>query len=290
MDAPSQGAIGPTKTPGARNAARFIRNETVIVDYTIAYCDTASYPLADRTDRASMYQLLIVEDNEDHARILQDMVGRCPCGGEFSVDRAFGIESLEARCADGEAPDVLLMDIELGPDQPNGIEAVRRLFPAGCKTQVIYVSGYVEYCTPVYRTEHVYFLAKPVAQVDFDDALAKAFANLEEKRASLLPVRTNGSVVLVSPGAIGYVESDRRKVRIHMGSKVLETYATLSGMEAALPASFVRCHKSFLVNMDHIAEFRKDCIALHSGETVPMSQTMRKPTKESFLKHLAMRP
>lgn len=236
-----------------------------------------------------MYRLLIVEDNEDHARILEELIARCPCGGEFSVDCVSDFASLEARCAAGDAPDVLLMDIELGSGQPNGIEAVRHLFPAGSRTQVVYVSGHVEYCTPVYQTEHVYFLVKPVVQKDFDDALAKALWNLEEKRASLLPVRANGSVVLVSPGSIDYVESDRRKVRIHMGSRVLETYATLGGMEAALPASFVRCHKSFLVNMDHIEEFRKDCVALQSGETIPVSQTMRKPTKESFLKHLAMR-
>lgn len=260
-----------------------------MVVYTNVCCNTKPTPWqADRTDQTDMYRLLIVEDNEDHVRILKDLIAHCPCGHEFTIGCAPSIDALEACCA-GDAPDVLLMDIELGPDQPNGIEAVQRLFPAGCKTQVIYVSGYVEYCTPVYRTEHVYFLTKPVAQVDFDDALARAFSNLEEKRASLLPVRSNGSITLVSPSAIDYVESDRRKVRIHMGAKVLETYATLGGMEAALPASFVRCHKSFLVNMDHIVEFHKDCIALQSGKTVPVSQTMKKATKESFLKHLAMR-
>ena len=117
---------------------------------------------------------------------------------------------------------------------------------------MIYVTGFIEYCTSVYRTEHVYFLAKPVAQDDLDDALDRAFERLAARASKPLSIRFGGKVVLVAPERISYIESDRRKVHIHVGAEDIETYASLSDIAAELPASFIQCHKSFLVNMDCI--------------------------------------
>jgi DNA-binding LytR/AlgR family response regulator len=235
-----------------------------------------------------MHRLFIVEDNLDHAGILQDMVEAHPRARELRIDHASSPADLEALLAD-EPVDILVIDIDLGPNEPNGIEVVQRLFPAGSGTQVIYVTGYVEFCVRAYRTDHVYFLAKPVAQSDFNDALDKALANLENLGSSALAVRCGGVVRLVLPSSISYIESDRRKVCIHAGGKDLETYATLSGLAEQLPDSFIQCHKSFLVNMDHIVEFRKDSLVLHSGEIVPISQKKRKATREAFFRRLGQR-
>ena len=40
------------------------------------------------------------------------------------------------------------------------IETVRRIFE-GTRTQVIYMTAYVEYCQDVYETDHVWLLRKP---------------------------------------------------------------------------------------------------------------------------------
>lgn len=235
-----------------------------------------------------MHRLLIIEDNPAHVEILQGLVEASPRAAALRVECASSAAGLEALLAE-EQVDILVADIDLGPDEPNGIEMVQRLFPQGSGTQVIYVTGYVEFCTRVYRTEHVYFLAKPVEQDDFNDALDKALDKLEGLGALSLAVRSDGNVKLVQPGAIGYVESDRRKVRIHVGSEVLETYSTLTGLAEQLPPSFIQCHKSFLINMDHIVEMNKDNLVLHSGEVVPISQKKRKATREAFFHYLGRR-
>ncbi|WP_080800214.1 LytR/AlgR family response regulator transcription factor [Arabiibacter massiliensis] len=232
-----------------------------------------------------MYRLLIVEDNPDHREVLQKLAESHPCASELRVDYVADAASLEARSAD-DPIDILLIDIDLGPHEPNGIEVVQSLFPAGSGTQVVYVTGHLEFCTRVYRTEHVYFLAKPVSKDDFDDAIDKALAKLNELRALTLAIRSGGMVKLVRPHAIDFVESDRRKVRIHLGGEVLETYSTLGDLVEQLPGSFVQCHKSFLVNMDRVVESRKDCFVLRSGEIVPISQKRRKATREAFFRHL----
>lgn len=64
------------------------------------------------------------------------------------------------------------MDICLGEE--SGIELVKRLAPETAGVQVIYVTGYVEYCTKVYETEHISFLLKPVDRVELLQAVTRA--------------------------------------------------------------------------------------------------------------------
>jgi len=248
-----------------------------------------------------MYQVVIVEDDAAQAEIIRSMIECSPRGGELAIEHVVDAESLTARLAEEPAIDVLVMDIELGSEDANGIDLVKRYFPAGCGTQVIYVTGFVEYCTSVYRTEHLYFLVKPFAQDDLDDALSRAFerlpaapffflgpaalcrasGRLEADASKPLSVRLGSRVVLVEPSRISYIESDRRKVRIHAGAEEIEAYASLSDLSAELPASFIQCHKSFLVNMDHVKELKADSVVLSSNQVVPVSQKRRKFVREA---------
>lgn len=235
-----------------------------------------------------MYRVLIVDDDKEQAQAIEALVARHPRAGEFGVAWMPSAADFEEAVKAGESCDILVMDIDFGEDRPSGIEVVRRSLPAGSGTQVIYVTGHMEYCTSVYRTEHVYFLVKPVSQHDFDDALDKALARLEAAHPSLV-VRSGGRVVLVDPRKLAYVESDRRKAHLHLQGEVVDTYAALADLMTELPSSFVQCHKSFLVNMDHIAELSQDSVRLMSGEEIPISQKRRKSTRESFFAHIRKR-
>ena len=171
----------------------------------------------------------------------------------------------------------------------NGITAVQKLLQQCPGVQVIYVTGHVEYCTRVYRTSHVYFLTKPLQPEDFTDALDKAIENLEERIARPFGVKVGGRIMRVLPADIEFVESDRRKVRIHLADQVIEAYESLGGISRKLPGTFVQCHKSFLVNMEKIAEMRSDQIDLLSGATIPISQKRSRPTREAFMDFLKER-
>ena len=60
-----------------------------------------------------------------------------------------------------------------------------------------------------------------------------------------------------------------------------ETYGKLADYERRLPERFVRCHKSFLVNMDYVVACRSNELVLSTGQTVPVSQSRRKSTQEA---------
>lgn len=139
------------------------------------------------------YTVCIVEDNAECAAALIDKVAASPFSEGFEVHEMASRAELEYFVSEGHAVDILITDINLGTDAADGISMVRDLFPAGSKTQVIYATGYIEYCTPVYETQHVYFLVKPVRQSAFDDAL-----NMDARDASVV-LRSEAALSAASP-------------------------------------------------------------------------------------------
>lgn len=254
------------------------------------------------------YVVAIVEDDQKQADVLERMLLSYPGKERFSTTRFASIASLQeyamgggcsARSDQSEMSasdnvysgskriDIALMDIRFDQETATGIDAVAALFPPGCGTQVIYVTGYSDFCTMVYRTEHVYFLVKPVDQNDLNDALVKAVAGIDYKGGRPIVVSVGGKFVRLAPTKIRYVESDRRKVRIHMvDGSMTETYTALSTLADALPSSFVQCHKGFLVNMMYVAEVQSDAVCLLSGDHIPMSRARRNQVRELFVSYL----
>lgn len=232
-----------------------------------------------------MYRVLIIDDEREVADDLARMVLASP--------QASRLELVSERTGEVPAPDalkggvdIIFMDIQLGETVPTGIELVEALISRAGDVQVIYVSGYLEYAPEAYRTRHTWFLAKPVRQDALNAALERALDNLDRSRRGSLLVRSGSSLMQVVPSRILYVESDRRKVRIHERSRTIETYAKIDDIQERLPDQFVRCHKSFLVNMDCISELRVADVILVNGEEIPVSQRRRRALLDRFVEYV----
>ena len=113
------------------------------------------------------FHLLALEDNEEYQKVLRSMLSKYPGRSRLDVDIISGVTTFEALMASDDRIDIFITDIDLGEGNPSGIELVRRYFPAGSPTKVIYISGHVEFCTSVYQTEHTYFLWSGKEKLDF---------------------------------------------------------------------------------------------------------------------------
>ena len=158
-----------------------------------------------------MYSVTIIDDDRAQRELLAAMIMRSPAAAR--------LEFMDPSAATGASgplsADIALVDIDLGEDLPSGIDLVRDT--AGNKTQVIYVTGYVDYVSDVYETAHVGFLIKPVDQQRLNDALARAIARLDQDGAGDFVVHTGSSTLRVAPNRVVYIESNRRKLQIHEG-------------------------------------------------------------------------
>ena len=185
----------------------------------------------------------------------------------------------------GHVPDILIMDINL--KDGNGIETVKLLQSKHPTIRVIYLTGIINYATEIFTTNPAYFLVKPINENQLADAIKKVSREIEAEKNDSIVLRTNGSEMILYRKEITYVESQGRKLILHMhdGSKN-EIYEKMDPFQERLGQSFVRSHKSFLINMRYIRERTNKEFILSDGTVLPISKTNLRDAKVKFILYL----
>lgn len=81
---------------------------------------------------------------------------------------------------------------------------------------------------------------------------------------------------------IYYFEARNRKLYLRLRGEELGFSGTIEELEKKLPSSFLRCHRSYIVNMG-LAEqalFSQGLILLRDGLSVPLSRSYKKAVKD----------
>lgn len=178
---------------------------------------------------------------------------------------------------------IVLMDIKL--EDGNGIEIVKKLRKINSNCFTIFISGYTEYVEDSFEADPIYYLLKPCTKDKFFRAMDKAVIRLQESEKKSICFSINGSLKRVFVDEIIYAESHGRKILLHTKNEAFEYYGKLKGLDEDLVGyPFVWCHKSFLVNINHVRMIVKNELVLLDGTVVPISRTKLSETKEKVFK------
>ena len=227
-----------------------------------------------------MISILICDNNPIFADYLKQEVAQLvtvPC----RITVCHSSEELREYCKTN-SPQVALMDIQLGSSEETGITLARELFPAGSKTSVIFITGYVEYVSDVYEADHVYFIRKPVETSYLKRALDKALEEPQTK-GSVFPVQIHGTTQLIDLREVLCVESFYRKLRFRLWDETIECYGSFSVLPEMVTNALIQCHKSFLVNPDYIRSMDRQYFLLKDGSSVPISRSRYSDSRQAFL-------
>lgn len=96
----------------------------------------------------------------------------------------------------------------------------------------------------------------------------------------LLNMKTERKMVPYS--SICYFEARDKRIYLNAGNQEFAFYDTIDHLEEILPASFVRCHRSFIVSKAKIDKIfiSKNYLELDNGMTVPLSRSYKSVLKE----------
>ena len=241
-----------------------------------------------------MLKCLAIDDEPLALRQLCSYISRVPfLMLEGTCDNALQAqESLASKNVD-----LIFVDINM-PDL-SGVEFVRSLVQ---KPMVIFTTAYSEYAVEGFRLDAVDYLLKPFGFADFNRSAAKANSLFELRQGQLqknemqqtpealpkdkefISIKADYKVSLIRIADIVYIESEGEYVRLHLvdGSSIM-TLFRLKNMEASLPAaSFMRVHRSYIVNLKYITSFVKGRVFLGENEYVPIGDLY----KEAFQKYV----
>lgn len=187
----------------------------------------------------------------------------------------------------GNSADVIVMDIELD-NGANGIELIKEISKHDIRPRVIYLTGHIEYASPVYETEHEYFVLKTQLDEYLPKALEKAVKNMD-KQPRKLYVESRFLKALIDYDDILYIERNMRKTRVVCQNAEYETSEKLDAIIDRLDKCFIRCHVSYIVNMRNIKKYSNNEFIMNNGDTVNISRTYKKQTDNNFLEFIRNR-
>lgn len=210
-----------------------------------------------------MLKVMIAEDEILAREELQDML-REEKDIQLVGSVANGKQLLEQ--LDELQPDLIFLDIEM--PEVRGIEVARQLFERRQAPLVIFTTAYEEYAVEAFAVTAVDYLLKPYDQQRLRQALQRALQLLEQRkltdgnaaasqkqRLNNMLFEENERLIVVKPQNILYAVRDERMVQVHTTERVIQTRQTLQDLEDKLVGySFVRSHRSYLVNLEHVAE------------------------------------
>ena len=116
------------------------------------------------------------------------------------------------------------------------------------------------------------FLKSCLMDREQDAAMEKDFLVIENREGrTAIPFRQ-----------IYYIEVRERKVFIRIRNKEYSKYDSMEHMLGLLPDLFVRCHRSFAFNMQHLDKIRlsENTVYLEHGMMVPLSRSYKSAVKE----------
>lgn len=196
-----------------------------------------------------------------------------------------------------EAVDLIFVDINM-PDM-SGLDFVRSLTTSH---YIVFTTAHAEFALEGFKLNAIDYLLKPFDYNEFMKATQKVISlvdlvdrchaaesavaqnEAEEADKEYISVKADYKTQLVKIADIVYLESAGEYVRLHIeGSSTITTLFRLKNMETTLPQdTFLRVHRSYIVNIKRIASYTKGRIFLDNGEYIPLGENYKERFFEIF--------
>lgn len=199
-------------------------------------------------------------------------------------------------------PDFIFLDIEM-PGK-SGIQLAEELVAKKTDCDVIFTTAYNDYAINAFRLAAIDYLLKPVQEKQLLEAVQKVAERKSMKQSYLrfniltknmnsegnqtIAIPVQGGYEYVSLKEIEFLEADGSYVHLFTIDKKQKTVSkNLKYFEQQLQhiTNFVRVHRSFIINMEHIASFSRSgrgTILMKNNRSIDLARDRR----EVFLKSL----
>ncbi len=177
--------------------------------------------------------------------------------------------------------DLLIFDVGLG--RMSGLELAAKIRQQDNEIPILFVTGYDEYISQGYEVAALHYLVKPLDKQKFFEVLDRV-KRKGKQEVKLLFKTENGSLSLPL-FKIWYVEARAHQCVLYTDGEEYMIGSSISEMEEYLGAhkEFIRCHRSYVVNLRHVSIIVKSQLTMDDGRRLPVSRSMEKGVNQAFI-------
>ena len=147
--------------------------------------------------------------------------------------------------------DVIILDINLKSNL-TGLDIASQLRKAHNNSYIIFTTAHAEFVFLAYKCKTFDFLCKPVTQERLEETVLRLFDDIKNNSSEKSYIRLDNKNTIIDGNEVQYIKRDGMKIIFHTKSRDYEVYSSFAKIQSHLPKNFIRCHKSFIANVNNI--------------------------------------
>ena len=146
--------------------------------------------------------------------------------------------------------DVLLLDINL-KSKKTGLEIAEEIREKNKNVYIIFTTAHLEFALVAYKFKTFDYIAKPITQERLEETISRLFKDVYSQPKKYLKIDNKNTII--DESEINYIKRDGMKIVFCTDSRDYEIYSSFNKIQDSLPENFIRCHKSYIANIDKIS-------------------------------------
>lgn len=145
--------------------------------------------------------------------------------------------------------DAIMLDINLKSNK-TGLQLAEAIRKINKNIYIIFTTGHLEYAMIAYKFKTFDYLAKPITSDRLEETIKRLFEDVKGLPKKYLKIDNKNTII--DESEIQYIKRDGMKLVFHTVFHDYETYSSFNKINDSLPKNFIRCHKSYVVNINNI--------------------------------------
>lgn len=200
------------------------------------------------------------------------------------VEYSSGEELLKSN----ERIDILFLDI--GMRGMDGIETARKLRECRFHGFLIFITVLKEMVFQSFEVQPFDYLVKPVQEEHFEKTMERLFLSMQDRlspeKANLLVQKGCESNIIFFQDIICCEIIDRKVYLYLVSGEVIDYYDRIENLEKKMDGRFFRCHRSYLINLNHLKSYRNNTAFMADGKEIPVSRLRSKEFSKVILQYM----
>lgn len=184
--------------------------------------------------------------------------------------------------------DIIFLDIEM--EGKNGIDTAREIRKIDENVIIVFLTSYQEFAMDGYEVNAYRYLIKNQPVYVYERQFKSIFDEYSQKHKCFV-INTRNDIICIHLNDICFFEVLNKKITVHTTEKSYEYVGKLSEIEKQLQNddSFIRTHKSYMVNVAQIDTIRYFDIIMKNSEQALMSRSLKKSVVDKYISYMTGR-
>ncbi len=205
---------------------------------------------------------------------------------DYQIDSFLSGEALYENIESNSDYHIYLLDINMFPI--GGLEIARKIRQLNKDAYIAFITGFIDYAMEGYKVDAIRYILKDSLEEMLEECMEVVLQRIQQKNRSILFRFMEGERKIYLDHII-YIESNKHKLFFHMNSSKGEVYTMYDKLdhisENMKDNSFLRIHKSYLVNMNYIHKIQKYEAVISNDTVLPIPRERYKLVEQRYYEY-----